>query len=144
MIEQIQLFLKDPAKVARAATIGFFLMAAISVWYLAWLQHDLVFEGGWINSHRGAAVFAKLFTVIGLAFALCYVSIFFSQKAKKETIVYLDKKIDTSSGQQSASSGQSQDSFNISALRDKTKSGNKEERLQRGLNEFCSVCLPLR
>ena len=137
MIENILLFLKDPAKVARAATIGFFVMVVISLWFLSTLPDDLVYKGGMIDSHRAGWVYAKLFTVIGLAFAFCYALIYFSQKTKKETIVYLDKKIETNTSHQGFASGQSQDSFNANALREKIRSGAKDEKWQSGLNEFC-------
>jgi hypothetical protein len=138
MIEQIQLFLKDPAKVARAATIGFFIMVAITAWFLVTLPYDLVYKGGMIDSHRATGVYAKLFIVIGLAFAFCYALIFFAQKTRKETIVYLDKKIETTTSQQSSTSGQSRDSLNTNAIREKIKSGSKEEKWQQGLAELCS------
>jgi hypothetical protein len=135
MIEQIQLFLKDPAKVGRAATVAFFVMVAISTWYLAWFGNDLE-EMGWINSHRGTAAFAKLFVVIGLTFAFCYATIFFMQRTKKETIVYLDKKIENASSQ-SSTAGQSHDSLDFNSLKEKIKSGKKDEKWQAGLNELC-------
>src|SRR6185369_8033748 len=137
MIEQIQFFFKDPAKVARAATIGFFVMVAIVAWFLFTLRHDLVYKGGMIDSNRAGWVYAKLFTVIGLAFAFCYALIFFAQKTKKETIVYLDKKIESSTSQQGFSSSQSQDSLNTNALREKIKSASKGEKWQAGLSELC-------
>ncbi|MBI1769914.1 MAG: GAF domain-containing protein [Bacteroidetes bacterium] len=137
MIEQIQLFLKDPAKVARVATVGFFVMVVIVAWFLFTLPHDLVYKGGMIDSGRAASVYAKLFTVIGLAFAFCYALIFFAQKTKKETIVYLDKKIESGANEQGFTSGQSQDSLNLNSIRDKIKSGSKEEKWQNGLNELC-------
>ncbi len=137
MIEQIRFFLKDPAKVARAATIGFFIMMAIAAWFLATLPYDLVYKGGMIDSHRATGVYAKLFTIIGLAFAFCYTLIYFSQKTRKETIVYLDKKIENSFAQQGTTAGQSQDSFNTTALREKIKSAGKDEKWQQGLNELC-------
>src|SRR5258705_2373678 len=129
MIEQIQLFLKDPAKVARAATIFFFIMVALATYFLFTLSRDLVYDTG---------VYAKLFASVGLAIAFCFVIIFFSQRAKKETIVYLDKKIENTSGQQGFTSGQSQDSLNLNSLREKVKSRGKEEKWQNGLNELCS------
>ena len=138
MIEQIRFFLKDPAKVARAATIGFFIMMAITAWFLATLPYDLVYKGGMIDSHRATGVYAKLFTIIGLAFAFCYTLIYFAQKTRKETIVYLDKKIENTFAQQGTSSGQSQDSINSGALREKIKSAGKGEKWQQGLNELCS------
>jgi hypothetical protein len=138
MIEQIQLFFKDPAKVARAATIGFFVMVAIATWSLVTLPHDLKYQGGMIDTGNATAVYAKLYTVIALAFAFCYALIFFAQKTKKETIVYLDKKIEASSNQESTASGQSQETLNASALRAKIKSGSKDEKWQNGLTELCS------
>ncbi len=128
-MEQIQLFLKDPAKVARAATICFFIMTAVVTYFLFTLSRDLVYDSG---------VYAKLFVSVGLAVAFCFVIIFFSQRARKETIVYLDKKTENITGQQGFTSGQSRDSLNLNSLREKIKPGGKEEKWQNGLNELCS------
>jgi methyl-accepting chemotaxis protein len=76
--------------------------------------------------------------VIALAFGFCYALIFFSQRAKKETIVYLDKKIESATSQQTSAAGQSHDSLNLNALRQKIRSGNPDEKLQNGLNELCN------
>ena len=138
MIEQIQLFLKDPAKVARAATIGFFIMVAFATWSLVTLPYDLKYQGGMIDTGNATGVYAKLYAVVGLAFAFCYALIYFAQRAKKETIVYLDKKIETGSTQQGTESNQSQDTLNTNALRAKIKSGSKDEKWQHGLSELCS------
>lgn len=127
-MEQIQLFFKDPAKVARAATICFFILVALATYFLFTLSRDLVYNTG---------VYAKLFASVGLAIAFCFVIIFFGQRAKQETIVYLDKKIENTTGQQAFTSGQSQDLLNLNSLREKIKSGGKEERWQHGLNELC-------
>jgi hypothetical protein len=138
MIEQLQLFLKDPTKVAKAATVSFFIIVIIVAWFLFTLPHDLVYQGGMIDSHRATVVYVKLFVVIALAFGACYALIFFSQRAKKETIVYLDKKIESSASQQSTAAGQSQDSLNLNALRQRIKSGNVEEKWRNGLSELCN------
>jgi methyl-accepting chemotaxis protein len=137
MIEQIQLFLKDPSKVARAATVAFFVMVVIAAWFLFTLPHDLVYNGGMIDSGRATGVYAKLFVVIALAFGCCYTLIFFMQRTKKETIVYLDKKIESSAAQQGFTAGQSSDGLDLHSLREKIKSGKKEEKWQSGLNELC-------
>src|SRR6185436_5764076 len=105
--------------------------------FLVTLPHDLVYKGGMIDSNRATGVYAELFVVIGLAFALSFASVFFAQKAKKETIVYLDKKIEKTASQQGSTSDQSQDTINLTAIREKIKSGSKEDKLQQGLNELC-------
>ena len=138
MIEQIQVFLKDPAKMARAATISFFVMVAVVAWFLFTLPYDLVFQGGMIDSGRATIVYAKLFVVIGLAFGFCYALIFYMQRAKRETIVYLDKKIATTDSQQSSTTGESGSNINVNTLRQKIQSASANEKLQSGLNELCS------
>lgn len=138
MIEQIQLFLRDPAKVAKAATVGFFLFVAMSFWFLATLNNDLVYDGGMIDSNRAGGVIAKLALMIGLAFAFCYAMIFFNQRAKKETIVYLDKKMANADSQHASTEGQSQENLNLNAIRQKINSGSPDDKWQSGLNELCN------
>lgn len=138
MIEQVQLFFKDLAKVAKAATVGFFVFVALSFWFLATLNYDLVYEGGMIDSNRSGGVIVKLALMIGFAFAFCYAIIFFTQRAKKETIVYLDKKMASSESQQSSSEGQLLDNLNLNAIRQKINAASADEKLQSGLNELCN------
>src|SRR5690348_10116784 len=138
MIEQIQVFLKDASKVAKAATIGFFVFVALSLWFIATLKYDLVYEGGMIDSNRAGGVIVKLAFMIGLAFAFCYAMIFFTQRAKKETIVYLDKKTATAESEQSSATGQSDASINLNNLRQKIQLASANEKWQSGLNELCN------
>ena len=69
MIEQVQLFFKDPAKVTRLMVIGFFAAVILSAYFLYSLPNDLVYHGGMIDSHRAGGVYVKLSLVIGLVFA---------------------------------------------------------------------------
>jgi hypothetical protein len=138
MIEQVQLFFKDPAKVAKAATVGFFVFVALSFWFLITLQNDLVYEGGMIDSNRANGVIIKLSLMIGLAFGFCYAIIFFTQRAKKETIVYLDKKISTAELEQNSAEGQSRNNLNLDAIRQKMNAASGDERWQNGFNELCN------
>ncbi|GHM98627.1 hypothetical protein WSM22_01170 [Cytophagales bacterium WSM2-2] len=138
MIEQLQLFFKDPAKVTKASMFGFFIAVVITAYFLFTLPHDLVYSGGMIDSGRATFVYVKLFTVVGLAFAFCYALIFFAQKTKKETIVYLDKKTENANAQDSnGGMGDVQGSFNLNVLREKVKAGKSPEKWQNGLNEVC-------
>ena len=138
MIERIQLFFKDQNKLARAATISFFIAVGITVIFLWTLPHDLVYKGGMIGSGRASSVYAKLFIVIGFAFGFCYLLIFLLQKTKKETVVYIDKKADSIDGNKSSDASGSSASLNLNAIREKTKTGKSDERLQHGLNELCN------
>jgi len=92
-----------------------------------------------IDSHRATGVYVKLFVIIGLAFAFCYASIRYLQLSKKETIVYLDKKIEASSTHGSkVGVNQGQGSFNINALKDVIHTAKtREEKWQQGLNQLC-------
>jgi hypothetical protein len=138
MIERIQQFIRDPAKVARLTTIGFFGAVLFTTYFLYTLPNDLIYQGGMIDSGRATGVYAKLFTVVGLAFAFCYATIRYLQLSKKETIVYLDKKMEDSSGQGSRVTSQGHGSFNLSSLRDAiNKVKTKEEKWQQGLNQLC-------
>ena len=137
MIEQIQQFIKDPAKVTRLTIACFFLAVLLTTYFLFTLPNDLVYQGGMIDSGRATGVYVKLFVVIGFAFAFCFGAIRYLQLTKKETIVYLDKKIETSN-QGSRSASQGQGTFNASSLRDAiNKVKTKEEKWQQGLNQLC-------
>ncbi|HTH55729.1 MAG TPA: GAF domain-containing protein [Cyclobacteriaceae bacterium] len=138
IIEQIQLFFKDPAKVAKAATVGFFVFVAISLWFLFNLENDLVMDGGMIASHRSGGVIVKLGLVVSVAFGFCYAIIFFMQRTKKETIVYLDKKMASDDAQHGSMEGYSTDNINANVLRQKINSAAANEKLQAGLNELCN------
>jgi methyl-accepting chemotaxis protein len=139
MIEQIQQFFKDPAKVTRLMVVCFFGAVLMSGYFLYSLPNDLVYQGGMIDSHRASGVYIKLFVIIGLAFAFCYASIRYLQLSRKETIVYLDKKMEGSSTQGSrVGENQGQGSFNVRALQDAIQTGKtKEEKWQQGLNQLC-------
>ena len=138
MIEQIQQFIKDPAKVTRLAIVCFFLAVLLTTYFLFTLPNDLVYQGGMIDSGRATGVYVKLFVVIGLAFAFCFASIRYLQLSKKETIVYLDKKIEDSSQGSRGATSQGLSTFNANSLRDAiNKVKAKEEKWQQGLNQLC-------
>src|SRR5258705_10441710 len=99
MTAQIQQFLKDPANVTRLMVVCFIRAVSLSAYFLYSLPNDLVYQGGMIDSHRASGVYVKLSVIIGLAFAFCYAAIRYLQLSKKDTIVYLDKKIEDSSSQ---------------------------------------------
>jgi methyl-accepting chemotaxis protein len=137
MIEQIQQFFKDPAKVTRVMVACFFGMVILSGIFLFTLKHDLVYEGGMIDSGRATGVIVKLAIVIGLSFAFCFASIRYLQLTKKETIVYLDKKITDSS--QASKASHEQGTFSASSLRDAiNKVKTKEEKWEQGLIQLCN------
>ena len=139
MIEQIQEFIKDSAKVTRLAMVCFFLAVLLTTYFLFTLKSDLVYQGGMIDSGRATAVFVRLFIMIGLAFAFCYATIHYLQLSKKETIVYLDKKIEDSSSQGArAGTSQGQGTFKASLFREAiNKVKTKDEKWQQGLNQLC-------
>ncbi len=139
MIERLQLFFKDVAKMTKLTIAVFFVMALLSTYFLSTLPNDLIYQGGMIDSGRATGVYVKLFIVIGLAFAFCYAAIHYLQVSKKETIVYLDKKTEGSSNQQGSGAGTSENAFNTRTLREKiSKSKTPEEKWQQGLNQFCN------
>jgi len=139
MREQIEQFIKDPAKVTRATIIGFFVAVLLTTYFLFTLPNDLVYRGGMIDAGRATGVYAKLFIVIGLAFAFCYAAIHYLQLSKKETIVYLDKKNEDSTSRGSrVGTNQSQSAFDAILLRNAiNKAKTKEEKWQEGLNQLC-------
>jgi len=138
MTEQLKQFFKDPTNVTRLMIICFFGTVILSVIFLFTLKNDLVYHGGMIDTGRAGGVFAKLFIVISLAFAFCFVAIRYLQLSKKETIVYLDKKIEASNQGSRDATSQRQSTFNANAIRDAiNKVKTKDEKWQLGLNQLC-------
>jgi methyl-accepting chemotaxis protein len=139
MIEKIQLFFKDPAKVNQLAIVGFFVAVFLTAFYLFRLPNDLVYQGGMINSGRATVVYTKLYVVIALAFAMCYAVVHYTRKSKKEIIVYLDKKQEEKN-QQSADgdNNNTTSGLDLKSLREKiTKAKAREEKWQEALNHLC-------
>lgn len=141
MTEQIQQFLKDPVKVTRLMVVCFFGAVFLSAYFLYSLPNDLVYRGGMIDSHRAGGVYVRLSVVIGLAFAFCYGAIRYLQLSKKETIVYLHRKIDESSNQSSkGGTHQGVGALDLNALRDAiNKVKTREEKWQQGLSQLCHL-----
>ena len=138
MIEQIQQFFKDPAKITRLVIGCFFLVVLLTTYFLFTLKNDLVYHGGMIDSGRANGIFIRLFVVIGSVLALCFAAIHYLQRSKKEIIVYLDKKIEDKAGDGARGSNYQQDTFNISSLKEAiNKVKSKEEKWQQGLNLLC-------
>jgi len=139
MIEQLQQFIKDPVKVTRLTIACFFVFVFFSGYFLYKLPDDLVYKGGMIDSGRATGIYVKLSVMIGLAFAFCFAAIRYLQLSKRETIVYLDKKIEDSSSHGSrAGTSQGQGTFKASLFREAiNKVKTKEEKWQQGLNQLC-------
>lgn len=140
MIEKLQLFFKDPAKVNQLAIVGFFVAVVIATIYLFRLPNDLVYQGGVMNTGGATMVFTKLYVVIALAFALCYAAVHYTRKSKKEIIVYLDKKAEQKN-QQSAGNADSSTTggVDVKALKEKiSKAKVREEKWQEALNHLCN------
>src|SRR6478609_28550 len=137
MIEQIQQFFKDPAKITRFVIGCFFAVVLLTTYFLFTLKNDLVYHGGMIDSGRANGIFIRLFVVVGLVLALCFAAIHYLQRSKKEIIVYLDKQIENKAAESARGSSQ-QDTFNASSLREAiNKVKSKEEKWQQGLNILC-------
>jgi methyl-accepting chemotaxis protein len=118
---------------------GFFVAVLLSALYLYTLRDDLVYHG-MIDSGRATVVYVRLYLVIGIAFALAYFAIRYLQLTKKETIVYLDKKIDTGTGHQGTGGGAAgADGLNTHALRDTiARAKSRDEKYQEALNLLCN------
>lgn len=140
MIEKLQMFFKDPAKVNQLAIVGFFAAVVLATFYLFRLPHDLVYQGGVMNTGRATLVFTKLYVIIALAFALCYAAVHYTRKSKKEIIVYLDKKLEEKNQQASDNAEKNQaGAVDVKALKEKiTKAKAREEKWQEALNHLCS------
>ncbi len=86
---------KDPQKSSLAIAALFFVGIALSIYFLFTLPHDLEFKGGMTSSGLATAVYAKVFIVLAITFALGVVAINALQRIKKEIIVFKEKSIDS-------------------------------------------------
>ncbi|MBI3221430.1 MAG: GAF domain-containing protein [Bacteroidetes bacterium] len=129
--------IKDPQKRSLILTALFYTAILISAYVLFRLEDNLIYEGGMTESPDSFWVFVKAFIVIFIAFGLGITAINYSQKIRKEVIVFKE----VSSQQTSAAADAETANF---ALDKKTfandlKGAKKNEIKQVGLNSICDL-----
>ena len=130
--------LKNLDKLSLLLAALFFIGIVFSSYVLFTLPHDLVFKGGMISTGVASWVYAKLFTIITITFALGVIAINTSLKAKKEIVVFKEKKSEDETNKSTRTeSGKS--SIDLQAFTNAIKGAKTEKSLQMGLNSICQM-----
>ena len=97
MINRFLNSLKDPTRLSLMVTVFFFAGILASAYVMYTLPHDMMFSQA-IDVHNmslAQGVFMKLFIVTGLTFLIGVAAINIGTRAKREVIVYREKKKDS-------------------------------------------------
>ena len=142
MINRFLNSLKDPTKLSLIVTVFFFAGILASAYVMYTLPHDMMFSQA-IDVHNMAlaqGVFMKLFIVTGLTFLIGVAAINISTRAKKEVIVYREKKKDsTDATRQATNTEGALESANATSFRKALQNLKGEKEIfQKGLNLLCS------
>lgn len=140
MIDRFIQSLKDPAKLSLWITLLFFLGVILTGYMLFTLPQDMMRNQSIhiLNMDMARAVFIKPGVVIVITFGLAIAAINIALKAKKETIVYLEKKKNDNNSSKSGDEEGSNDSTDVAAFRSLIQNANgQKEILQQGLNAIC-------
>lgn len=130
--------LKDPQKSSLAIAALFFVGIAISIYFLFTLRNDLVFRGGMTTSGLDTAVFAKVFVVLAITFALGVVAINSLQRVKKEIIVFKEKNNEEAANEKSEQEATAI-SLDKQTFLTSLKNAKAGEVAQVGLNSICGL-----
>jgi len=129
--------LKNPQKRSLILTALFYTAILISAYVLYRLPDNLIYEGGMTKSTDSFWVFGKAFIIVFIAFGIGITTINYSQKIRKEVIVFKE----VSSQQTNTATDVETANF---ALDKKTfandlKGVKKNEIKQVGLNSICDL-----
>ncbi|NOS94310.1 MAG: GAF domain-containing protein [Cyclobacteriaceae bacterium] len=129
--------LKNPQKRSLILTALFYTAILISAYVLFRLQYNLKYEGGMTPSPDSYWVFAKAFIIIFIAFGLGITTINYSQKIRKEVIVFKE----VSSQQTNTASDVETANFTLDkkTFANDLKNAKKNEIKQVGLNSICDL-----
>jgi hypothetical protein len=140
MIDRFTQSLKDPAKLSLLLTFLFFIGILITGYVMYTLPQDMMWSQSIhiLNMDMARSVFIKPAVVIVLTFGFAIAAISSALKAKKETIVYLEKKKDTTNSSQSGGENGNNDSADVASFRSLIQNlNNQKDILQQGLNAIC-------
>lgn len=141
MINRFLNSLKDPTRLSLIVTVFFFAGILASAYVMYTLPHDMMFSQA-IDVHNmslAQGVFMKLFIVTGLTFLIGVAAINIGSRAKREVIVYREKKKDSTdtTGQLTNSEGELESSDTTSFRATIQKLKGEKEIFQEGLNMLC-------
>jgi len=131
---------KDPAKLSLLLTFLFFAGILITGYVLYTLPQDMMWSQSIhiLNMDMARSVFVKPALVIVFTFGLAIAAISTALKAKKETIVYLEKKKNTSASSQAGGENGNTDSTDVASFRALIQNvSEQKEIIQQGLNAIC-------
>ncbi len=138
MITQFSNALKDSGKLSLTATVIFFGGMLISTYLLFTLPHNLTMEGGLPTLAMAWPVLINLFIAIGLTFITGIATIHITLQARKEIVVYLEKKNEDATlaaQREEETTGELKDIAAFKATLQQAK--EEKEILQLGLNTLC-------
>ena len=141
MINRFLNSLKDPTSLSLIVTVFFFAGILASAYVMYTLPHEMMLSQA-IDVHNmslAQGVFTKLFIVTGLTFLIGVAAINIGSRAKKEVIVYREKKKDaTDSAQQLTNSEGELESRDTTSFRTTIQQLKGEKEIfQEGLNLIC-------
>jgi hypothetical protein len=137
-MERLIQTLKDPNKLSLLLAALFFVGTLYSAYVLFTLPHDLVFKGGMTSSGLAAGVYGKVFTVIIITFGLGAFAINASVKAKKEIVVFKEKKSEVETNIAGGTESK-QSSLDIQAFAKAVKEAKGAQAFQVGINMICQM-----
>jgi hypothetical protein len=140
MIERFSQIVKDPGKLSRLITLFFFVGILVTGYVLFTLPQQMMWSQAIhiLDMDMARGIFVKPGVILVITFALGVAAISTALKAKKETIVYLEKKKDSSGSSQSGSGSESTDSTDVASFRLLIQNTNvQSEIIQKGLNAIC-------
>ncbi len=137
-MERLLQILKDTHKLSLLTAILFFIGIISSFYVMFTLPNDLIFKGGMTSSSLASGVYAKLFIVIALTFVLGVIAINVTLKAKKEIIVYKEKRSQEESTLANGTASNST-SIDLQTFTNSLKSVKADKILQFGLHTICQM-----
>lgn len=132
----LELF-KDPQKRSLILTTLFYAAILISAYVLYRLPDNLIYEGGMTKSTDSFWVFGKAFIVVFIAFGLGITAINYSQKIRKEIVVF--KEVNNSQTSTAADVETANFSLDKKSFANELKNAKKNEIKQVGLNSICDL-----
>ncbi len=128
--------LKDSGKLSLAVTVVFFAGMLYSAYLLFTLPHNLTIRGGLQTLELTWPVLINLFIAIGLTFLAGIAAINIIVQTRKETVVYLEKRVDDQAAQhEEATAEATRDFTSFKAVLQQAE--GEADVLQHGLNAIC-------
>jgi hypothetical protein len=132
----LELF-KDPQKRSLILITLFYAAILISAYVLYRLPDNLVYVGGMTKSPDSYWVFGKAFIVVLIAFGLGITAINYSQKIRKEIVVF--KEVNNTQTSTAADVETANFSLDKKSFANELKNAKKNEIKQVGLNSICDL-----